>query len=255
MIKAVFFDIDGTLTAFGTTIIPEDTRLALRLLKEKGIRIFVATGRYLPDLNIVTRENLDFDGYVILNGQACVDQNLNIIYEYDLSKDIDALVELFNQREVSLVMTEFEHKYTNTSNGRAQKFRDKLNFPPLEVSEYKGNPIYQVSAYVNDEEASALISNLPNCRFVRWNEIGVDIIPADGGKTKGIEKMCEHFGIDISETMAFGDSGNDQDMIEFAHIGVAMGNGSEAVKAAADYVTKNSDDGGILHALRHFHII
>ncbi|MCQ2491654.1 MAG: HAD hydrolase family protein, partial [Lachnospiraceae bacterium] len=101
MIKAVFFDIDGTLTAFGTTIIPEDTRLALRLLKEKGIRIFVATGRYLPDLNIVTKENLDFDGYVILNGQACVDSNLNIIYEHDLSKDIDAIVDIFNKKEVS----------------------------------------------------------------------------------------------------------------------------------------------------------
>ena len=45
MVKAIFFDIDGTLVSFQTHTVPESTREALRLLREKGIKVFIATGR------------------------------------------------------------------------------------------------------------------------------------------------------------------------------------------------------------------
>ena len=55
--------------------------------------------------------------------------------------------------------------------------------------------------------------------------------------------------------MAFGDGENDIDMLKFAGIGVAMGNSSDIVKAAADYVTDTIDNDGIEKALRHFGLI
>ena len=57
------------------------------------------------------------------------------------------------------------------------------------------------------------------------------------------------------EIIAFGDGGNDVDMLEYAGIGVAMGNAGEDVKAAADYVTTAIDDDGIFNALKHFNVI
>ena len=62
-------------------------------------------------------------------------------------------------------------------------------------------------------------------------------------------------GIDREETMAFGDGENDMEMLRYVGIGVAMGNASDAVKAAADYVTDTVDDDGIEKALRHFGLI
>ncbi len=62
-------------------------------------------------------------------------------------------------------------------------------------------------------------------------------------------------GIDRSETMAFGDGENDIAMLEYVGIGVAMGNGKEAVKEAADYVTDTVEDHGIEKALKHFGLI
>ena len=62
-------------------------------------------------------------------------------------------------------------------------------------------------------------------------------------------------GIDISETMAFGDGGNDISMLKAAGTSVAMGNALDKVKANASYVTTSVDEDGIANALRHFGII
>ena len=67
--------------------------------------------------------------------------------------------------------------------------------------------------------------------------------------------MIKHFGILPEETMAFGDGDNDISMIRYCKVGVAMGNASPDVKAAADYVTTDVTDHGIINALRHFGII
>ena len=67
--------------------------------------------------------------------------------------------------------------------------------------------------------------------------------------------MCRHFGIDVTDTMAIGDGGNDIPMLRHAGIGVAMGNANETVKAEADYVTDTVDQDGIAKALQHFGLV
>ena len=67
--------------------------------------------------------------------------------------------------------------------------------------------------------------------------------------------MIKYFGLKLEDTMAFGDGGNDISMLRHAAIGVAMGNASDEVKAAANYVTASVDDDGIKKALEHFNII
>ena len=65
----------------------------------------------------------------------------------------------------------------------------------------------------------------------------------------------EYFGLDRTEIMAFGDEDNDVEMIGFAGIGVAMGNGTGEAKEAADYVTASVDEDGVRKALQHFGIL
>jgi hydroxymethylpyrimidine pyrophosphatase-like HAD family hydrolase len=68
-------------------------------------------------------------------------------------------------------------------------------------------------------------------------------------------KACELVGIDPANTYAFGDSENDIDMLEAAAHGVAMGNGTDRAKAAANYVTTAFDEDGIYKGLKHFGLI
>ena len=69
MIKAVFFDIDGTLVSFHTHRVSEATRQDIRQLRTQGIKVFIATGRHLQVINNLG--DLEFDGYVTLNGSCC----------------------------------------------------------------------------------------------------------------------------------------------------------------------------------------
>ena len=108
---------------------------------------------------------------------------------------------------------------------------------------------------MSEHQKKLLDELLDECAVISWSDTGIDIIPKDGGKSAGIRRYLEEHGLDRSEIMAFGDGENDIDMLKFAGIGVAMGNSSDIVKAAADYVTDTIDNDGIEKALRHFGLI
>ena len=77
----------------------------------------------------------------------------------------------------------------------------------------------------------------------------------DVSKVKGTQLFLDKFGISPDELMAFGDNNNDIEMLKFAKIGVALGEGTDKVKAAADYVTTGIDDDGVYNALKHYELI
>ena len=112
-----------------------------------------------------------------------------------------------------------------------------------------------VFAFVTVEEEPLLAAQLPGCRLQRWGARGVDIIASDGGKVEGMKAFLRRFGCSREECMAFGDQHNDIDMLRFAGIGVAMGNGTDEVRAAADYVTSAVEQDGVARALEHFGLI
>ena len=70
MIKAIFFDVDGTLVSFKTHTIPDSAMQALHTLRSRGIKLFLSTGRHQKMLGQV-RDLFPFDGYVTLSGQYC----------------------------------------------------------------------------------------------------------------------------------------------------------------------------------------
>ena len=74
MIKAVFFDVDGTLVSHKSKSVPESTRRAIEQLKEKGIKVCMATGRHLLEIEELPAKDIEFDGYVMQNGQLCYNE-------------------------------------------------------------------------------------------------------------------------------------------------------------------------------------
>ena len=67
--------------------------------------------------------------------------------------------------------------------------------------------------------------------------------------------MADYLGLNIDETMAFGEGGNDISIIKKAGIGVAMGNAGDNLKEVADYITTSVDEDGVKNALAHFGVI
>ena len=81
------------------------------------------------------------------------------------------------------------------------------------------------------------------------------MIPDKGGKEVGIAAVANHYGWKREEIMVFGDGPNDANMLAWAGTGVAMGNGVEEAKAAADYVTTPVGEDGVKNALLHLGVL
>ena len=87
-------------------------------------------------------------------------------------------------------------------------------------------------------------------KIAAWWDCAVDIIPDGSGKGNAIKKVVEHLGLSLDEAIAFGDGGNDADMLLAAGVGVAMGNAADSVKAVADEVCGSVDEDGIYYYLK-----
>ncbi|MFQ6791535.1 MAG: Cof-type HAD-IIB family hydrolase [Thomasclavelia sp.] len=256
MIKAIFFDIDGTLVSFKSHQIPRSTIEALKKLKEQGIKIFVATGRGKDGLHVL--DEIEFDGYITLNGQYCYN-NKQIIYENTIDpKDLSALLNYLDKHPFPCGFTEENTKYFNLRDERVDQIHQiTLNddHPAGDCSKVAEKKIYQCMCFVDDIQEKELMKIMPNCISARWHPLFCDVSPKGGTKQNGIDKFLEYYHLDLNETMAFGDGGNDKEMLQHVALSVAMKNGNDEVKKIADYVTDDVDNDGIVKALKHFNLL
>lgn len=255
MIKAIFFDIDGTLLSTQSHSILPGTIHALKTLHEKGIRTFISSGRPMV---LIPPMPIDFDGYITVNGGYCI-VGSNVILRNPINKiDVTQWLRYVEENDIVTMCFTANDMFINRISDSAVRLRDQLGFtmPPVRpLQEMANNDVYQFIAMQPAEDDPRVLELLSHCRMPRWHPAFSDIIPDNSSKAVGIETIISHFGINQDETMAFGDGANDIEMLDYAHIGVAMGNASTIVKQHADYVTLDSNNDGILSALQHFEII
>ena len=259
-IKAIFFDIDGTLVSFKTHQVPQETKDALRKLREKGIKVFVATGRMLKMVEVLN--DIEFDGYITYNGACCVDSSKEkVIFKNTVPQDeLEALVERLKWDLFPVSFMCQDEMYVNYLHPLVIKVAKVVEVdPPIErpVEEIiKEEDVYQLCIYVDEPKLQKIIAEvLPGCTGMRWIEDFADVNVKGMNKQLGIDKMLEHFNIPLESAMAFGDGGNDIPMLKHVPYSVAMGNSNDAVKAAAAYVTADVDNGGIVKALEHYGLL
>ena len=257
-IKAVFFDIDGTLLSFRTHQVPASTEEAIEKLKSKDIKVIVSTGRSINSIDHI--RYLDFDGYITFNGGYCLTDNGLILHKSTMDKsDIQRVIDLGRKESLSFsFMSEKEitiHHVTPEIAGMYESLN--LPVPPLvDLDRVDIESILQVNIFIDPEKEREFMKTImPNSLASRWTPVFADVNPKGQSKKVGIDVFCDYFGFDLSETMAFGDGGNDIEMIKHVNLGIAMGNANPEVKDIAEYVTKDVDDDGIWYALEQFEVI
>ena len=256
MIKAIFFDADGTLISHKQNVVPESARKALAALQRKGIRCILATGRHITEVEVLPIRDIPFDGYVTVNGQLCLDENKRPLSDSPIAAEaMPTIIRHFREKKIPIMLKEEDKIYINCVTDRLRATQADISTAVPDLGEYSGKPIYQAVYYIPAEEEEMLRELRPHCFFTRWHRNGIDLIEKDGGKVRGIREYLDRLGISAEETMAFGDGHNDIEMLRFAAIGVAMGNAGDEVKRQADYVTTGVDEDGIFLALQHFGLI
>lgn len=256
MIKAAFFDVDGTLLSHKSKSVPRSTREALDKLKAAGIPCIVATGRQIQEMEKLPVSDLEFDAYITLNGQLILDADRQVLHGTPIRGNVkDYLLKLFDAHAIPFLMVEKDRVFLNFVDERVELVQKAISSPIPPLGKYEGGELYQACAYLAEGDEKLLEPIAGDCVMTRWSVGGVDIIAKGGGKITGIKRYLAENGLEPGEIIAFGDGENDIEMLQFAGIGVAMGNADPEVKQAADYITSDIDEDGIANALKHFGLI
>ena len=252
-IKAVFFDIDGTLVSFATHTIPTSAVDAIARAKQQGIRIYIATGRPVAIINSIDTIRHLVDGYITFNGA------------YTFVGNQDVIVSPIPQNEVGIMLDDARRRdYTVLVCGKRRiaiynhhEIFDEIFVrgmgitnidPQLTVGQLGDEPILQLTPFFSEADERKILPQMPGSISARWNPRFTDITARGADKGSALRLLAQHEGLDLSECATFGDGGNDLSMLHAAGTGVAMGNANDTVKAAADCVTDAVDEDGILNA-------
>ena len=277
-IKAVFFDIDGTLLNDRKNV-QKSTRRAITSLKEQGIVVGVATGRG-PSFVQPYLENLGLDIAITYNGQYIYTRDKVVAteqlpralvyrvirYASEKRRDISlgtasgligsGIIGLGTSRFGQWVSSLVPRRMTGTV-GRSFKHLIRRLKPQNTKALFTllREPIYQIVMVATEEDTEKIKAKFPSLQVTRSSPYSADLICQGQSKIKGIETAGSYFGFDLSEVMAFGDSENDLEMLSGVGLGVAMGNADDKIKASADYTTATNNSDGIAKALSHYGLI
>lgn len=277
-IKAVFFDIDGTLLTDRKSV-SQSTQKAISELKRQGILVGVATGRG-PAFVSPFMENLGLDFAVTYNGQYIYTRD-KVIYQNQLPKStVYRLIKHAQERrrEVSLgtssgllgsniinmgtstfgqiVSSLVPKRFTKLVERSFKNIIRRIKPQSLEaLKTIMREPVFQVVMVATQQDTKPIQEKFPHIKITRSSPYSIDLISKDQSKIKGIERLGQQLDFSLNEVMTFGDSENDLEMLSQAGIGVAMGNGTDSAKAVAVYVTDDNNHDGIAKALSHYGLI
>ena len=274
MIKAILLDIDGTLTNDEKQITPR-TRDALMAAQANGVVLVLASGRAnmgltgFADVLDMRHHNGIF---VCFNGAKALNyQTGDIYFQQTLTVDQGKRVlEHMHNFDVCPIYDKDDHMYLENA-----FFAITRDGKPWHVAEYEAhNNNYLLCEVANNAEFltwelnKILVAGQPEYLQEQWEEMAApfegelssmftapfyyEFTPLGVDKTRALKETFASLGIAKDEVIAFGDAQNDQSMIEWSGIGVAMGNAVDEVKEVADYVTLSNNDDGIAAALEHF---
>ena len=255
----VSFDLDMTLLDHDHWGIPESALKAIELLR-KHCYIVIASGRDMDhDYSIAYRDAINPDAIVHMNGTKVTEGN-TLLYEHFFDKKLLKELLQFSEENglcvgVSLPGKDYymnpqilsEHDKTRWDMSR-RNFDDAWKLMEFDV---------RTLSFIGDEERANLIEKrFPQLKLPMFaGKQGADIVEKGVSKGEGLITLCRHWGVDMKDTYAFGDSMNDLEIVRMAGTGIAMGNAIEELKAAADYVTDRIDLDGVWKACVHFGLI
>lgn len=264
MYKLIAIDMDGTLLREDKTI-SDKTKDRIKKSVEKGVKIVLASGRpieglerYLEELQLVTEDDfvMSFNGSVIQNAKtkAIISKNIlkgsDLKALYRLAKQIGVNIHAFTKQGcVTPIMNEYSQL-----EGRINGIEvHEVDFNTIDDNE----DVIKVMFIDPEPVLAAAIEKIPHHVYedftvVRSAPYFLEFLNKASSKGTGVKALAEHLGIKREEIICIGDAGNDLDMIEYAGLGVAMGNAFEEVKAAADYVTLDNESDGVAHVIEKF---
>ena len=272
--KLIFLDIDGTLTSPGSNVPPESALAAIREARENGHKVFLCTGRNHAMLSPLLDYGC-FDG-AVASGGGYVFCGERVLYDCPMSEQQkDTALRLFKEQGVFRTIEARDAAYCDegladflneASGGNSELVRWRkalekdLGIRPMR--EYDGRPLYKVIFMCSsvDQLAPAIEALEKEFYFLvqdvaAANCINGELINRKFDKGLGIRRMAEALDFPIEDTVGFGDSMNDLEMIETVGTSVCMANGSPQLKRKSDLVCPAVEEDGLAWGFRKLGLV
>lgn len=256
----LFFDIDGTIWDY-RNFIPESTIDAIRQARANGHQCFLNSGRSRAFIYNEDLLGIGFDGIVSACG-CMIEHHGKVVFNKLIDReDCIRTVETVRKYHFKPILEGPEYLYMERSDFEGDMYGEKvmkeMGDHLLGIDDCWGKwEMNKLSCDTRDTDYNSCYRELDDIYdFMIHNPIVVEMVPKGHNKGTGIAKVCELLGEDIENTIAFGDSINDKEMLEAAGIGVAMGNGTDVIKELADHVTTPLLDNGVYNGLKSYNII
>lgn len=263
--KALVLDIDGTLLNSKKEITPA-TAEAIRKVMLAGHRVVIASGRPLPGMKRCGQElELEkYGGYLLsYNGAKVVDCGTGkVIYEKTLPAHIPAeIYEYARAHGAGVVSFEGDCVISGFEPNEYVRLEAKHNGLDIRVvpefPEYIDFPVNKCMIMDHGDRDAMYEKELKekygsSLSIFRSEEYFLEIMHAGISKADSLNAILDYIDVKRENTICCGDSYNDISMIEYAGIGVAMGNAKPEVKAVADYITGTNDDDGLVEVINKY---
>ncbi|UUD37066.1 COF family HAD hydrolase protein [Mycoplasmopsis californica] len=273
MRKVYAFDADGTLLRKDSTVHPK-TKQVLKKISEQGGILIVATGRGLPTAKQVLEQVPFFDYIVCSNGVVAYDVKKDKFIIHDaLNPDhIQYFMDLKNNHDLVLTIDTPPRNFTLVKDdgdklpdwfateALTTGFDNRAFAKEQEVWDYmsQGNNKNMIVKYAlrikeaeNQKWFNAVSEHVKDAKAYITNRFFIDVNPTGTSKYNGIEFILKKIGETVNHLTTFGDSNNDMEMVENAHVGVAMGNATDELKAVADVIIGDHDTDAIAKFLEN----
>lgn len=263
--KIIFLDIDGTLTEAGTNIPPESALKAIRAAQDSGHLVYLCTGRNYDMLRPLLAYG--FDGVVASAGGyiCCGDQ---VIYDCPMTKKQQKLVlDTLEKNGIFRTIECLDGSFTDDgfkeflqenaedgSNSELLRWRRQIEreLNIRSMREYTGQPVYKVVIMSPDRQRVEKAEKRLEQDFLfclqeadSYGIVNGEVINRQFDKGQAVQRVCEHMHISVNDSIAFGDSMNDKDMLETAGYAVCMENGSDTLKEISDDICPSVGQDGL----------
>ena len=278
--KLIFLDIDGTLLPPGEMTVPASAVEAIRQARANGHKVFLCTGRNLRMTKPLLAYGFDgfvcsAGGYVGCDGKILVDLPMEPAQVEGLREVLgragaECTLEARDDTYGGIRMIErFAHLFPRKPgqlNSEAERWCKTMEYGMTirPIEEYHGEPVYKVVFIAPNEACLAEAKQLYEDQFIFCESrlgdnpsaiVNGELINRKFNKGTGIKAICDELGCSLADTIGFGDSDNDLTVNEVAGIGIAMGNGEQCAKDAADWVADAVDASGLAHAFERLGVV
>lgn len=249
----LFLDIDGTLLDNVSKSIPQS---AIDALEEahKTTEIVIATGRAKYTLDAIQPIRHLIDYYVLINGQYIMDNN-KVLYQNPMPKEqLQEIVEQLNKKKLAFGFQGADTEGINFHDEYTRKVFTNLDLdrPKINPTFYLQKDVFQMWVFGKEEDVLDVAPLFPQLQFIKWLNVGFDILEKGRSKGHGMQELITLMEWEEKNIIAIGDGENDYEMLKMAPLGIAMGNASERIKKASDFVTSSVSEDGLAKAIHQF---